>query len=574
MTDMRQMADFTDVAEMDRAVRAAEAQPAAGVSGDSIESAFADWAMRLANQPERRAALAGRAFEDAIALWSQAMGLAVEPLAPAADDHRFRYQGWQHGGFALAQQNFLRAERWWREATTELPGVSRQHERLIGFLTRQMLDAVSPSNFPALNPEVIEATRLAQGTNLQRGAWNFMTDLAASVANTTPPLAHTPGQDVAITPGKIVFRNDLIELIQYAPTTDNVRPEPILIVPAWIMKYYILDLSPENSLIRYLVAQGYTVFCISWLNPGAEQRDLGLDDYRTRGVMAALDVVGAICGKARIHALGYCLGGTLLAIATAAMARDADSRLASLTLLAAQTDFTEAGELRMFITEAQLARLDDMMEEQGYLDSTQMAGAFAMLRSNDLIWSRMTRRYYLGEEDHSSDMVSWDEDTTRLPYRMHSEYLRQLYLHNDLAEGRLCVGNEPVSIGEIHIPCFVISTETDWVAPWHSVHKFLLLNGGDVTFALASGGHNGGIVSVPGTPHRHYRILRRAPGAGYQAPEEWMEAATLTKGSWWPAYIAFLGEHSSTPGAPPSIGDPRVGYETLDDAPGHYVLQR
>ena len=447
-------------------------------------------------------------------------------------------------------------------------------ERLVGFLTRQTLDAVSPSNFPALNPEVIDATRLSQGTNLQRGAWNFMSDLAASVAKTTPHLAHTPGQDVAITPGNVVFRNELIELIQYAPSTDSVRPEPILIVPAWIMEYYILDLSPENSLVRYLIAQGYTVFCISWLNPAAAQRDVGLDDYRTKGVMAALDVVGAICGQAKIHALGYCLGGTLLSMAAAAMARDADNRLASLTMLAAQTDFTEAGDLKVFITEAQLADLDEVMIRQGYLDSTQMAGAFAMLRSNDMIWSRITRRYYLGETEHASDMVSWDDDTTRLPFLMHSEYLRKLYLDNDLAEGRLCVGGEPVSVGDIHLPCFLISTETDWVAPWRSVHKFLLLNGGDVTFALASGGHNGGIVSVPGTPHRHYRILRREPGAGYQAPENWMKAATLTEGSWWPAYVSFLDEHSSAPAAPPPTGNAKAGYEKLEDAPGLYVLQR
>jgi polyhydroxyalkanoate synthase len=322
------------------------------------------------------------------------------------------------------------------------------------------------------------------------------------------------------------------------------------------------------------------VFCISWLNPGAAQRDVGLDDYRAEGVMAALDAVGAICrpdgdGRdARIHAVGYCLGGTLLSIAAAAMARDADARLASLTLLAAQTDFTEAGELQVFVTEAQLELLDDIMWKQGYLDSTQMAGAFSLLRSNDLIWSRMTRRYYLGEEDDASDMVSWDADATRMPCRMQSEYLRELYLHNDLAEGRLRAGGKPVSVGEIRCPCFVISAEADWVAPWRSVHKFLLLNAGDVTFVLASGGHNGGVVSVPGVPHRHFRILRRAPNAGYRGPEAWMEAAALTEGSWWPALVSFLDGHSSAPAAPPPLGNPKAGYETLEDAPGHYVLQR
>ena len=371
-----------------------------------------------------------------------------------------------------------------------------------------------------------------------------------------------------------MFRNELIELIQYAPRTEKVRPEPILIVPAWVMKYYILDLSPHNSMIRYLVDQGYTVFCISWLNPSAEQRELHFDDYRTKGVMAALDAVQAISGAAKIHATGYCLGGTLLTIAAAAMARDQDNRLASLTLLAAQTDFTEAGEMQLFINESQLAFLDDIMWQKGYLDSTQMAGAFQSLRSNDLIWSRLVRRYYLGEEEHPNDMMSWNLDATRMPYRMHSEYLWHLFQNNNLAEGQFPAGGKPVSLTDIAGPFFVVGTETDHVAPWRSVHKLHLLNSEDLTFVLTSGGHNAGIVSEPGHPHRHYRSLHRPPEGKYHAPDEWMQAATLTEGSWWPAWTAWLDALSGEPVAPPPMGNAKAGYKCLEPAPGQYILQR
>jgi polyhydroxyalkanoate synthase len=388
------------------------------------------------------------------------------------------------------------------------------------------------------------------------------------------PLPLQPGRQVAITPGQVVLRNKLIELIQYAPATATVHPEPILIVPAWIMKYYILDLSPHNSMIKYLVDQGFTVFCISWVNPDASFRDIGLDDYRKLGVMAAMEAVSAICNSQKIHAVGYCLGGTLLSIAAAAMARDHDERIGTLTLLAAQTDFTEAGELQLFISEAQLAFLDDIMWRQGFLDSTQMAGAFEMLRSNDLVWSHLVRRYYLGEEDNPNDMMSWDADATRMPFRMHSEYLRRLFLHNDLAEGRLQAAGRHVSIADIHVPVFLIGTETDHIAPWHSVYKLHMLNNGDITFVLTSGGHNAGVVSEPGHKHRHFRLLRRPAEALYIPPDDWLEAAPLTEGSWWTAWAAWLAARSAALGPAPEMGHGPAGYQPLEAAPGKYILQR
>jgi polyhydroxyalkanoate synthase len=561
--------------DLDRVLHAAQAKLTGGLSPASLGLAWADWFFHLAGQPGRQLALAESAAADLTALARQMLGLPAEHVAPEPGDHRFNDPGWQHGPSSLAMQAFLRAERFWDDATTDVTGVSRENERIVNFLARQVMDMMAPSNVPALNPEVRAKTVADSGENLRAGARHLIADLRHLGASTAQKLPLQPGEQVAITPGSVVFRNELIELIQYSPATETVRPEPVLIVPAWIMKYYILDLSPHNSMIRYLVSQGFTVFCISWVNPDASLRGTTLDDYRAKGVMAALDAVTSICGTAhKIHATGYCLGGTLLAIAAAAMARDHDERLGTITLLAAQTDFTEAGELQLFINESQLAYLDDVMWSQGYLDSTQMAGAFQMLRANDLFWSHLVRRYYLGEDDHPNDMMSWNQDATRMPYMMHSEYLRNLFLNNDLAEGRFEAGGTKVSLSDIHVPLFVIGTETDHIAPWHSVYKIMLLNSGDITFVLTSGGHNAGVVSEPGHKHRHFCLLARKPGGLYIPPEDWQGHADCQDGSWWPSWTAWLAAHSGAPGNPPQTGAPQAGYPVLDPAPGHYILQR
>jgi len=562
----------SDVPVFDRALHAAQAKLTGGLSPAALGIAWADWFMHLANQPGRRAELLSLAARDALTLSRQALGQTADVVTPPPDDHRFAHPSWQAPQFALAVQAFLRTERWWQAATSGVPGVSAAHERTVGFVARQMLDIAAPSNFPLFNPEVIEAAQSSGGETFTRGLAHFIEDMQANGQTAALPMA--PGREVAATPGTVVFRNELIELIQYTPTTGSARPEPILIVPAWIMKYYILDLSPHNSMMRFLVAQGFTVFCISWVNPDATMRAVGLDDYRRLGVMAAIDAVSAICGSAKIHAAGYCLGGTLLSIAAAAMGRDHDGRLASLTLLAAQTDFTEAGELQLFISEAQLAFLDDIMWAKGYLDSSQMAGAFQMLRANDLIWSRLVRRYYLGDEDHPNDMMSWNMDATRMPYKMHSEYLHHLFQENDLAEGRLMAGGRNVSIADIHLPIFAIGTETDHIAPWRSVYKLHLLNAGEITFVLTSGGHNAGVVSEPGHPHRHYRLARRRQDGLYLPPDEWMAREAVHEGSWWLPWTAWLAAQSGPKVPPPAIGNAKAGYAELAPAPGDYVLQR
>jgi len=344
-----------------------------------------------------------------------------------------------------------------------------------------------------------------------------------------------------------------------------VHAEPLLIVPAWIMKYYILDLSPNNSLVKYLVDQGHTVFMISWHNPDQSDRDLGMDDYLQLGILDALKTIRSIIPNRKINTMGYCLGGTLLAIAAAWLAHEADPMLHSVTLLAAQTDFTEAGELMLFIDDSQLSYLDDMMWEKGYLDTKQMAGAFQMLRSNDLIWSPLVQQYMLGKRTPMTDLMAWNADATRMPYRMHSSYLRSLFLNNDLFEGRYEIAGRKIALGDIAVPLFVVATENDHVAPWRSVHKIKLAVDAPVTFLLTSGGHNAGIVSEPGHAHRHYCY----DTSKYQDPDRWAAAARRLEGSWWPILTAWLDAQSGTAVKARAPGS--TALPALCDAPGNYV---
>ena len=552
-------------ADLDRLLHVWQSRFTGGRSPSTVALACLDWVAHAANAPFQTADLGRTAMANWARLMRTAMGQET-PIAAQPGDHRFADPAWQQRPYSLLTQAVLLGEEWWQSVVRSPGGVSPHNERMVAFTVRQWLDLISPSNFPLLNPEVIEATRTTGGRNFLAGFANYLRDRAGAT-----PSGFTVGQDLAATPGKVVFRNTLIELIQYAPSTAKVAAEPVLIVPAWIMKYYILDLSPGNSLIRWLIAQGHTVFAISWRNPGADMRDTTLDDYRTQGVMAAIDAVQAICGDTKIHATGYCLGGTLLTIAAAAMARDNDLRLASLSLFAAQTDFTEAGELQLFITEDQLNFLGDIMKTQGYLSSEQMGGAFQMLQSNDLIWSHAIRDYMLGEHETPFDLMAWDADGTRLPARMHIEYLRRLYLHNELAEGRFPVAGRPLALDDIKLPMFVVGTERDHIAPWHSVFKLHLLNDGELTFVLTSGGHNAGIVSEPGHPHRHFRIRDRVEGAPTLGPDEWEQRTAPQDGSWWVEWNKWLDRRSGGQADPPPMGAP--GFTPICDAPGTYVLE-
>jgi polyhydroxyalkanoate synthase subunit PhaC len=574
------MSGFAASGAFDHLLHASQAPLTGGVSPAGIANAYTDWLVHMANSPTKISRLAHMAMEDWIRLAVYAAtSLSDEETTPPAPpdrrDPRFRDDTWNSWPYNVMAQTFLLSQAWWDEATTHVRGLEKQHEREVEFLARQNLDILAPANFPWLNPEVINRTYQEAGMNLVRGAGNLAEQWRRQMFNEKPKGVenYRVGKDVAITPGKVIYRNRLIELIQYTPQSKTVWAEPVLIVPAWIMKYYILDLSEHDSLVRYLVSRGHTVFMISWKNPSADDRDLGMDDYQQLGVMAALDAIGEIRPKHRVHACGYCLGGTLLAITAAAMARNGDDRLATVTLLAAQTDFTEAGALMLFIDESELAYLEDMMWAQGYLDTKQMSGAFQMLRAPDLIWSRMIHHFLLGEEEPLNDLMAWNADLTRMPYRMHSQYLRRLFLENRLATGHYEFDGQPIALTDITAEIFAVATTRDHIAPWQSVYKIKILSDTDVTFVLAGGGHNAGIVSEPGHAHRNYQIMAMRESERYTDPESWRRQAPLHDGSWWPAWSKWLAKRSTSRVKPPRIGLLGRGRGPIMDAPGSYVLE-
>lgn len=591
---------------IDAAFHTLLAKTSNGLSPIALTLAYADWAMHLAVSPGRQLLLA----QHARALAQQALTNTLQK-APAADsegkptlemDPRFSDAGWGNWPFNAMKEGFKASDAWWREST-QVEGVSRHNHHMVSFFTQQGVDALCPSNFAATNPEVIKRAKETMGQSWIKGYQSYARDLlaqqkqkqGANADSSEPqPLDFEIGKDVALTPGKVVFRNHLIELIQYTPTTKKVYPEPLLMVPSCIMKYYILDLSPANSMVRYLVGQGHTVFMISWRNPDASDRDLGMQDYLQMGVMEAMVAVKARTGAPRIHALGYCLGGTFLAIVAAALGHgDARSQrqvrgqnphrrhedatgldnlpeLVTVTLLAASTDFSEPGELGVFIDDDQLNTLRQAMARTGYLSGRQMAGSFQFMNSRDLIWARSTRRYLLGQDEVGNDLMSWNADLTRLPERMHSEYLESLFLNNALASGHYRVGGVGVSLMDIKAPMLVVGTMRDHVSPWQSVYKIHQLTDTQTTFILAAGGHNAGIISEPGHPRRSYQMGCTEKGQAWTEPDEWAAQAPLFEGSWWDAMHNWLHDHSGEPVAPPTI---KKG-DVLSDAPGENVMVR
>ncbi len=570
--------------DVDAQVHAAWSRAWSSISPESVLLAWMDWAAHLATSPGKRTELSRLALvhaEQLQAYLRDCLAAALDQthaqIVPPSTDRRFRDPDWNLWPFNLLHQSFLLQQNWWEQATKGVWGVDQHHRAVVAFSARQWLDLFSPGNLLPTNPVALKRTLDEGGANLQRGLTHWLDDLTRLLSD-LPPVGTEDfiiGRDVAVTPGKLVLKNRLIELIQYTPTTDKVHPEPILMIPAWIMKYYILDLSPHNSLVKYLVDQGHTVFCISWKNPDAGDRDLGMDDYLELGFHAALAAVEAIVPGQRVHAVGYCLGGTLLAIAAAAMSRDGtDRRLASLSMFTAQTDFSEPGELALFIDESQVALLEAQMAETGYLRGDQMAGAFQMLRSYDLLWSRVVNEYLLGERRPLNDLMAWNADLTRMPAKMHSQYLRRLFLNDDLSEGRYPVSGRPVALGDLSLPMFSVGTVTDHVAPWRSVYKLHYLTSAEITFVLTSGGHNAGIVNEPERPRRQYQVRTREAGGGYLSPDDWAAGTPIHEGSWWPQWLGWLQVRSGAPVTPPRLGAPSKGYAILGDAPGDYVKER
>ncbi len=585
---------------LDGKVHARLADISMGLSPIALWLAQADWALHLATSPGRQWVLG----QNAVELGWQAWMKGLQPAAAAEPDARFSGGVWSQWPYSTWAAGFLASEAWWKEVT-RVDGVSAHHQHMVEFFARQGLDALSPANLALTNPEVIQAGLDSGGLTWLKGGQRFVQDLLkAQWQNLAPqddkpattangklaPLPFKVGEDVAVTPGKVVFRNRLFELIQYTPSTPDVHPEPLLVVPSCIMKYYILDLSPGNSMVRYLVAQGFTVFMMSWRNPDATDRELGMQDYLQQGVMQAMAVVKARTAAPRIHALGYCLGGTFLAIVAALLGRlqrrsgragaqhrrrdDFSSsslpELATVSLLAAQTDFSEPGELGVFIDDDQLRTLRETMAKKGYLSGRAMAGSFQFLNSRDLVWSRSIRRYLLAQDDVGNDMMSWNADVTRLPERMHGEYLSSLFLNNALAAGHYRVAEEGVALKDISAPLLVVGTVRDHVSPWRSVYKIHLLTDTQTTFVLVAGGHNAGIVSEPGHARRSYQMARVEPGHGWTEPEAWAAQAARHEGSWWVAMADWLKARSSKLVAAPTLAPA----DALCDAPGEYIHVR
>jgi polyhydroxyalkanoate synthase subunit PhaC len=568
---------------LDLPLKSALARLNNGISPASMAMAYVDWAAHLAVSPSKQSKLASSAFQKTLAWLTYAGQAAAQPDCPAcvtppAEDKRFNHAAWQVPPFNAMAQGFLLAEQWWAEATTGVRGVSDHHEEITAFVARQWLDMLSPSNSPASNPQVLRETARTFGTNLAEGFGNWSRDALAVGSGGKPRgvEAFRPGRGVAVTPGKVVHRNALMELIQYEAATAKVQKEPVLIVPSWIMKYYILDLTPDDSLVKYLVEQGHTVFMVSWRNPGAKDRELSLDDYLALGVLDAVEAVQRLCPGTPLHAVGYCLGGTLMAMGAACLGARKSHALKTVTILAGQVDFQEPGELGLFMDESQVAFLEDLMAAPGYLDGRRMAGAFQLINSKDLVWSKLLHEYLMGAHTPMTAMRAWNADATRMPARMHGEYLHKLYLENQLADGEYRFRGTPVLLRAIHVPLFVVGTERDHVSPWKSVFKLLRLAHAPSRFVLVSGGHNVGIVSPPAGPAAHpgasYRWADHAADDAPADADPWLASAQHQAGSWWVGWSRWLHAHGSGTVPAREVPDIPFGGKVLA-APGAFVFQ-
>lgn len=573
MQGQRMMAEFL--------ARHAERVAAEGVDPLDLAGAFSKLAARVLSEPERLVAAEFALFDQQIALWRYAFerftGKTAPPLAaPAPGDRRFRDPAWQElVAFDFIKQSYLLAAKWLMEVVRETDGLDDQTAKKVDFYTRQFVDAVSPANFLLTNPEALRATMESGGLNLLQGLRHIIEDLEQGGGDLkirmTDDKAFRVGDNLAATPGAVVFQNRLMQLIQYEPTTEEVHKRPLVIVPPWINKYYILDLKPENSLIRWAVAQGYTVFVVSWVNPDASHAETTFSDYMHEGILAALDAIEQAIGVKEVMALGYCIGGTLLATTLAYMAAVDDQRIKAATFLASQVDFSEAGELQIMIDDASLDYIEDLMSKKGYLDGTQMAATFNMLRANDLIWSFVVNNYLLGKEPPPFDLLYWNADATRMPAEMHRFYLRAMYKENRLvAPDGITLSNVPIDLRRITVPCYIQAAREDHIAPARSVYKFVHLLKGPVRFVLAGSGHVAGAINPPA--QNKYQHWVSAAGAFPPTVDEWLAAANEVPGSWWPDWDRWLARRAG-----PMVAARKPGAGALpaiEPAPGSYVKVR
>jgi polyhydroxyalkanoate synthase len=510
-----------------------------------------------------------------MALWAATLqrlnGEQVAPIAaPEANDKRFADPEWRTNPyFDFLAQAYVMTTRWAGDLVTKADALDPHTRDKAQFYMRQLAGALSPSNFIATNPELMRATLAENGENLVRGLHMMAQDIEAGHGNLrirqSDASKFVLGQNMAATPGKVIFRNELIELIQYAPSTPTVYKRPVLIVPPWINKYYVLDLNPEKSFVRWAVAQGLTVFVVSWVNPDERHAQKGFEAYMREGIFAALDAIEQATGERETAAIGYCVGGTLLAIALAYMARTADKRIASATLFATQVDFSDPGDLKVFVDCERLKAIEDKMAGKGYLDGSEMAGAFNMLRPNDLIWSFFVNNYLKGKEPMPFDLLVWNADSTRMPAANHSFYLRNCYLENNLTRGRMALAGETLDLSEVTIPIYELATREDHIAPAKSVFAGAKFFGGPVRYVLAGSGHIAGVVNPPDRPKYQY-WTGPPPGGAFEA---WLKGATENKGSWWPDWVEWLTRQAPQKVPARHPGDGKL--KALADAPGDYV---
>ncbi|MBE0613537.1 MAG: class I poly(R)-hydroxyalkanoic acid synthase [Burkholderiales bacterium] len=577
---------FAEVAERSSRImadylkRQSESKNSAVTDEFGIGKAFMDMSALMLSKPQQLAEAQMNMFWDYTRLWQnsvmQMMGQKVEPVVtPRKGDNRFRDAEWEnHFLFDYVKQSYLIAARHIHDAVSKVENLPPDERKKVDFFTRQYIDALSPSNFALTNPEVVRETMASGGQNLLRGLNNLLGDIERGDGqlqiSMTDPKAFKMGENIATSPGKVVYQNDLMQLIQYQPSTKKVYKRPLLIIPPWINKYYILDLRESNSFIKWAVDQGHTVFVISWVNPGKEYAGKTFEDYLKQGPSDALDAIEKATGEKQANVIGYCLGGTLLGAALGVMAAKKDTSVASATFFVSLLDFSIPGELGVFIDEKQVENLERRMNERGYLEGSEMAGTFNMLRSNDLVWSFVVNNYLMGKDPFPFDLLYWNSDSTRMPATMHSFYLRNMYLANKLKDpGGISLGGVPVDISKIKIPAYFISTAEDHIAPWKSVYKGARVLSGKVRFVLGGSGHIAGIVNPPAANKYCYWTNPELP----ESSDDWLATAARHEGSWWPDWQAWMDENNGgVKVAARAPGDGKL--KVIEDAPGAYVSLR
>ncbi len=490
-------------------------------------------------------------------------------IAPEKGDKRFSTPDWQQNAiFDALKQSYLLAATALLKTASEIEGLDEKQQRKLVFYLRQFLDAISPTNFTFTNPQVIHEAIQTGGQSLATGMEHLLRDVKAGQIKMTDTAAFTPGRNLALTPGQVIYRNKLIELIQYTPTTEQAYAIPLLFIPPWINKYYILDMQPQNSLIKFLVGQGFTVFMISWKNPDAAMEDTTFEDYLTLGPLSALDVVKEITGSTKVNVVGYCIGGTLLAMVLSYLAAKGDETVNATTFFVSLLDFSEVGDTSVFIDEPQVEYIESQMMERGYLDSRSMAVMFNMLRANDLIWSNVVNNYLLGKEPPAFDLLYWNADGTRMAREAHSFYLRNTYLENNLIKpNKVVLKDVPIDLGNIHQESYAVGTEQDHIVPWKSAWRISQLVRGPVRFVLGGSGHIAGVINPPSKSKGYWSNEKPVTSA-----DEWFESAEHHKDSWWTDWVVWLRSRSGEQGAPPSLGS--ATHTPITPAPGAYVLEK